>query len=157
MKGIGITPEAINNSPIVYELIGDMIWTRDAIDFRQWTMDYIERRYGKENADIQEAWRILLETAYKKTNDYYQGAAESVINARPDKQINSASTWGHSKIPYDKAELEKALELFINAYDDLKGSEAFIYDFLDVTKQVLANSAQEYHKEMVAAYDNEET
>ena len=154
MKGIGITPEAINNSPIVYELIGDMIWTRDAIDFRQWTMDYIERRYGKENADIQEAWRILLETAYKKTNDYYQGAAESVINARPDKQINSASTWGHSKIPYDKAELEKALELFINAYDDLKGSEAFIYDFLDVTKQVLANSAQEYHKEMVAAYDN---
>ena len=156
MKGIGITPEAINNSPIVYELIGDMIWTRDSIDFRQWTKDYIERRYGKENEDIKEAWNILLETAYKKTNDYYQGAAESVINSRPATQINSASTWGHNKIPYDKAELEKALELFIKSYDDLKDSEAFVYDFLDVTKQVLANSAQEYHKEMVAAYDNKD-
>ncbi|MGG7213323.1 alpha-N-acetylglucosaminidase TIM-barrel domain-containing protein [Clostridium nigeriense] len=156
MKGIGITPEAINNSPIVYELIGDMIWTRDSIDFRQWTKDYIERRYGKVNEDIQEAWNILLETAYKKTNDYYQGAAESVINSRPATEINSASTWGHNNITYDKEELEKALQLFISSYDELKDSEAFIYDFLDVTKQVLANSAQEYHKEMVAAYDNKD-
>ena len=67
--------------------------------------------------------------------------------------INSASTWGHSKIPYDKKELEKAMELFISCYDELKDSDAFVYDFLDVTKQVLANSAQEYHKEMVAAYN----
>ncbi|MEG1287650.1 MAG: alpha-N-acetylglucosaminidase TIM-barrel domain-containing protein, partial [Clostridium sp.] len=156
MKGIGITPEAINNSPIVYELIGDMVWTRDKIDFRQWTVDYIERRYGKVNEDIKEAWSILLETAYKTSDYYYQGAAESVINARPGMSINSASTWGHSKIPYNKKELERAVELFIKSYDDLKGSEAFIYDFLDVTKQLLANSAQEYHKELVAAYNEKD-
>ncbi len=154
MKGIGIAPEAINNSPIVYELIGDMIWTRDSIDFREWTRNYIERRYGKVDENIEEAWDILLNTAYKKTNYYYQGAAESVINSRPAKNINSASTWGHNKISYDKTELEKALELFITSYDDLKNSDAFIYDFLDITKQVLANSAQEYHKEMVSAYDD---
>ena len=153
MKGIGITPEAINNSPIVYELIGDMIWTRDPINYREWVNDYIERRYGAVNEDAIAAWEILLETAYKKSDYYYQGAAESVINARPAMSINSASTWGHSKIPYNKKELEKAMELFISCYDDLKGSDAFVYDFLDVTKQVLANSAQEYHKEMVAAYN----
>ncbi|MGG7078820.1 alpha-N-acetylglucosaminidase TIM-barrel domain-containing protein [Clostridium sardiniense] len=152
MKGIGITPEAINNSPIVYELLSDMIWTRDKVDFKDWTYKYIERRYGKENENIKEAWDILLETAYNKRNDYYQGAAESIINSRPDFTINSASTWGNNKIPYDKKEFEKALELFIKAYDELKDSEAFIYDFLDVAKQVLANSSQEYHKEMVNAY-----
>ncbi|AYE33274.1 alpha-N-acetylglucosaminidase TIM-barrel domain-containing protein [Clostridium septicum] len=153
MKGIGIAPEAINNSPIVYELLGDMIWTRDKIDFRQWTYDYIERRYGKVNEDIKEAWDILLETAYKKRDDYYQGAAESVINSRPGMNINSASTWGNNKIPYDKKELEKSVELFIKSYEDLKDSDAFIYDFLDVTKQLLANSSQEYHKELVNAYN----
>ncbi|MGF0110786.1 alpha-N-acetylglucosaminidase TIM-barrel domain-containing protein [Clostridium sp. SGI.024] len=154
MKGIGITPEAINNSPIVYELIGDMIWTRNKVNYKDWTYDYIERRYGKVNEDIKKAWDILLNTTYKKRNDYYQGAAESVINSRPATNITSASTWGNNKIPYDKKELEKAVDLFISAYDDLKGSEAFIYDFLDVTKQVLANSAQEYHKEMVNAYNS---
>lgn len=153
MKGIGITPEAINNSPIVYELIGDMVWTRDPINYREWVNNYIERRYGAVNEDAIAAWEILLETAYKKSDYYYQGAAESVINARPAMSINSASTWGHSKIPYNKKELEKAMELFISCYDDLKGSDAFVYDFLDITKQVLANSAQEYHKEMVAAYN----
>ena len=153
MKGIGITPEAINNSPIVYELIGDMVWTRDPINYREWVNKYIERRYGAVNEDAIAAWEILLETAYKKSDYYYQGAAESVINARPAMSINSASTWGHSKIPYDKKELEKAMELFISCYDELKDSDAFVYDFLDVTKQVLANSAQEYHKEMVAAYN----
>lgn len=153
MKGIGITPEAINNSPIVYELIGDMVWTRDQINYREWVNNYIERRYGAVNEDAIAAWEILLETAYKKSDYYYQGAAESVINARPAMSINSASTWGHSKIPYNKKELEKAMELFISCYDDLKGSDAFVYDFLDITKQVLANSAQEYHKEMVAAYN----
>ena len=154
MKGIGITPEAINNSPIVYELIGDMIWTTDKVDYKEWTYDYIERRYGKVNEDMVKAWDILLNTAYKKRNDYYQGAAESVINSRPATNIRSASTWGNNRIPYDKKELEKTIDLFINAYDELKGSEAFIYDFLDVTKQVLANSAQEYHKEMVNAYNS---
>ena len=153
MKGIGITPEAINNSPIVYELIGDMVCTRDPINYREWVNNYIERRYGAVNEDAIAAWEILLETAYKKSDYYYQGAAESVINARPAMSINSASTWGHSKIPYNKKELEKAMELFISCYDDLKGSDAFVYDFLDITKQVLANSAQEYHKEMVAAYN----
>ena len=74
MKGIGITPEAINNSPIVYELIGDMIWTRNKVNYKDWTYDYIERRYGKVNEDIKKAWDILLNTAYKKRNDYYQGA-----------------------------------------------------------------------------------
>ncbi|WP_343009183.1 alpha-N-acetylglucosaminidase TIM-barrel domain-containing protein [Clostridium celatum] len=154
MKGIGITPEALANSPIVYELMGDMIWTRDPINYREWVNNYIERRYGAVNEDAIEAWEILLETAYKTSDYYYQGAAESIINARPATSINSASTWGHSKISYDKKELERAMELFISCYDELKDSDAFVYDFLDVTKQVLANSAQEYHKEMVAAYNS---
>ena len=32
MKGIGITPEALENSPVAYELLFDMTWTKDPID-----------------------------------------------------------------------------------------------------------------------------
>ncbi|WP_270549982.1 alpha-N-acetylglucosaminidase TIM-barrel domain-containing protein [Clostridium perfringens] len=154
MVGIGITPEAINTNPLAYELLFDMAWTRDQINFRTWTEDYIERRYGKTNEEILEAWNIILDTAYKKRNDYYQGAAESIINARPGFGIKSASTWGHSKIVYDKSEFEKAIEIFSKNYDEFKDSDAFLYDFADILKQLLANSAQEYYEVMCNAYNN---
>lgn len=154
MRGIGMTPEAIENSPIVYDLLFDMTWEQDPINYRTWTKDYIERRYGGTDAKIEEAWDILLDTAYKhKKGEYYQGASESIINAKPtDGKINSASTWGHSDIDYDKKEFEKAAQIFIDSYDKYKDSEAFQYDFVDVMKQVLANSAQEYQPLMGQAY-----
>ena len=114
MKGIGITPEAIDNSPIVYELLFDMTWEQDPVDHRAWTREYVKRRYGGTDTKIEQAWDILLETAYKyNPGTYYQGASESIINARPDdKKIGSASTWGHSDIRYDKKEFERAAKLF---------------------------------------------
>lgn len=156
MKGIGITPEAINNSPMVYELLFDMTWTKDPINYREWVQDYAERRYGGTTDDIQEAWNILMNTAYAKKDSYYQGASESIINAMPADTINSVSAWGHSDIKYDKKEFEKVVQLFAASYDELKDSPAFIYDFVDITKQMLANAAQEYHPIMVQAYQNKD-
>lgn len=37
-------------------------------------------------------------------------------------------------------------------YDEFKDSPAFIYDLSDITRQLISNSAQEYHKAMVNAY-----
>ncbi|MDO4437562.1 MAG: alpha-N-acetylglucosaminidase TIM-barrel domain-containing protein [Coriobacteriaceae bacterium] len=154
MRGIGITPEAIDNSPIVYELLFDMTWEQDPVDYRAWTHDYVERRYGGTDPKIEEAWDILLDTAYKhKDGEYYQGASESIINARPsDSKIGSASTWGHSDIDYDKEEFERAAQLFIESYDTYKDCEAFRYDFVDVMRQVLQNTFQEYQPLAGAAY-----
>ena len=156
MRGIGITPEAIDNSPIVYELLFDMTWEQDPIDHRAWTREYVERRYGGTDAKIEEAWDILLETAYKhKPGEYYQGASESIINARPsDNKIGAASTWGHSDIDYDKEEFERAAQLFVESYDTYKDCEAFRYDFVDVMRQVLQNTFQEYQPLAGQAYKN---
>ncbi|RSX57378.1 alpha-N-acetylglucosaminidase TIM-barrel domain-containing protein [Bifidobacterium samirii] len=154
MRGIGITPEAIDNSPIVYELLFDMTWQQDPIDYRAWTRDYAERRYGGTDTTIEQAWDILLDTAYAHTDgEYYQGASESIINARPsDNAIGSASTWGHSDIDYDKERFEQAAQLFIDAYDEYRDSEGFRYDFVDVMRQVLANAFQEYQPLAGQAY-----
>ncbi|MDH6366254.1 MULTISPECIES: alpha-N-acetylglucosaminidase TIM-barrel domain-containing protein [unclassified Breznakia] len=157
MKGIGMTPEALENSPMAYELLWDMTWTKDAIDYRDWVQKYAERNYGGTNADIEEVWNILLDTGYNQKNSYYQGAAESVINARPTMNFTSASTWGHSTINYDKKELEKAVYLMARNYDEFKDSPAFLYDLSDITRQVIANSAQDYHKAMVSAYNEKDS
>src|SRR5699024_7684792 len=145
-------PEAIENSPMAYELLWDMTWTKDPIDFRQWCQDYAKRIYGGTNEDIEEVWNILLDTGYNRKDNYYQGAPESVINARPTTNFTSASSWGHSTINYDKEELERAVYLMAKNYDEFKDSPAFIYDLSDITRQLISNSAQEYHKAMVNAY-----
>lgn len=153
MVGIGMTPEAIENSPMVYELLFDMTWTSDSIDYRKWTEDYAKRRYGGTNDEIKEAWELLLNTGYNEKSGYYQGAPESVFNTRPRTDFNSASSWGHSTINYDKQELERAALLLANNYEQFKDSGAFIYDLSDVTRQVISNSALDCYKAMMSAYN----
>ena len=42
-------------------------------------------------------------------------------------------------------------------YDEFKDSPAFIYDLSDITRQLISNSAQEYHTAMVNAYQMDRT
>ncbi len=161
MAGIGITPEASVNNPVLYEFIFETIWQDDAdatvtpIDLDTWLDDYATRRYGAESEAANQAWDILKETVYKSSyNNLGQGAPESVVNARPALSIGAASTWGNAVISYDKVELEKAAELLLEDYDVLKDSEGYLYDVATVLQQVLSNSAQEYHKKMSSAFSS---
>lgn len=152
MKGIGAAPEAFSNGPIVYDLLFDMAWTQEPVDSSQYVRSYIDSRYGGADSNLQKAWDILLHTAYWEKTIYTQGAGETVINARPALTYQSASTWGHSIFEYDQKQFEGALPYFIAAYDDYKDRETFIYDMVDVTKQILSTMAIRYHERMIAAY-----
>lgn len=161
IAGIGITPEASVNNPVLYDFLFETIWQDDAsedvdvVDLDTWLDDYATRRYGAESESANQAWDILKETVYKASlNNLGQGAPESVVNARPALTINAASTWGNAVISYDKVELEKAAELLLEDYDKLKDSEGYLYDVATVLQQVLSNSAQEYQKKMANAYNS---
>ena len=152
MVGIGITPEALENSPVIYELFWETLWSKDPIDYRQWVEGYARRRAGGDSESLQKAWDILVETAYATKNSYIQGAAETVMNARPaDSYAKGASTWGHMKIEYEKDKVDEALKLLAENYEQFKESEAFRYDLAEVAEQVICNVAVEYHAKMVEA------
>ena len=161
VQGIGITPEASVNNPLLYDFLFETVWTDDAtkdlkvIDLDTWLNDYATRRYGAESKSAQEALKILKDTVYKASlNQKGQGAPESVANSRPAFNISAASTWGNAEIDYNKEDLEKAAQLLMEDYDKLKDSEGYRYDLATVLEQVLSNSAQESLKTMKAAYDS---
>ena len=161
IAGIGITPEASVNNPVLYDFLFETIWQDDAaqplqqIDLDTWLDSYAERRYGAESASANAAWDILKDTVYKGSlNNLGQGAPESVVNARPALNINAASTWGNAVVSYDKVLLEQAAELLLEDYDVLQQSEGYLYDVANVLQQVLSNSAQEYQKKMTTAYNS---
>ena len=160
IAGIGITPEASVNNPVLYDFLFETIWQDDAdqnlpaIDLDTWLDGYAQRRYGAESASANAAWDILKDTVYKASlNNLGQGAPESVVNARPALNIQAASTWGNAVVSYDKVKLEEAAALLLADYDILCDSEGYQYDVANVLQQVLSNSAQEYQKKMAAAYN----
>ena len=161
IAGIGITPEASVNNPVLYDFLFETIWQDDvtqpltAIDLDTWLDDYAERRYGAASESANAAWDILKDTVYKGSlNNLGQGAPESVVNARPALNIQAASTWGNAVVSYDKVQLEEAAKLLLEDYDLLKDSAGYQYDLANVLQQVLSNSAQEYQKKMTAAYNS---
>ena len=162
--GIGITPEASENNPLLYDFFFDCIWQDNAaeplpeVDIDTWLCEYAQRRYGAKSESAIEALKILKNTVYKaELNMIGQGAPECIINARPALEIQSASTWGNSVIGYDIAELEKALALLKNDYDILKHSQGYMYDLVTLALQVLSNRALECHKKLKPAYDSKDT
>lgn len=159
LSGIGITPEASINNPVLYDFFFESIWREDAdafapeINLSAWLSHYAERRYGKATENSRKVWEILKETVYKaELNNIGQGAPESVLNARPSLRITAASTWGNAVISYNKADLEKAAGLLLSDYDSLKESDGYIYDLVTILQQVLSNRAQDYYNLMVSAF-----
>jgi alpha-N-acetylglucosaminidase len=147
MEGVGALMEGINNNPIVYELLFDAAWSDDAVDLDNWIRNYVTYRYGVDTPELEHAWQMLLETAYKQGN-----RAEPVFCARPSLEIKSTSTWGSTAIAYDPAELEQAAREFLKAGEQLRSNDAYQYDAVNIVRQVLANRGLKAYDQMVAAY-----
>jgi len=148
MAGIGLTPEAIEQNPVMYSLMLENVWNDTPIDIDTWLKDYARRRYGKQNADAWQAWKILKSTVY--TGGIMNGGPESIITGRPTFAPNTGGTRPHKN--YRPKDLLPAWSHLIKASNDLQISEGFRYDLIDVTRQVLANYADTIQILFASAY-----
>ena len=139
LKGVGATPEGIENNPVMYELLYELPWMEFKPELHAWLRDYLHARYGKEPSDsLMSAWDNLYATVYNASTDYRgQGTVESVICARPDWDLKSVSTWGSSKLFYSPSLTARAADLMEGQG---KGNN-FEYDFADVARQANADEA----------------
>lgn len=151
LSGIGLTMEAIEHTPVIYQLLLDNTWRRDTIDLDHWVADYARRRYGSFNRHAFRAWEILQKTVYGYTGDINSGGSRSMANARPGFGRQGPRTNVHSF--YNPVDLLPAWEALITASKSLQNNEGFRYDLVNVTRQVLANYADELHNQYVAAYE----
>lgn len=158
--GIGITCEASENNPVLYDFLFESVWHENAKNFAQptdiknWLHSYAERRYGAKSKAAEKAWDILAETVYKaEFNMLGQGAPESMVNARPKFNLNKASTWGNAIIGYDTDKFKESARLLLEDYDKLSASDGYIYDIVSVFEQFLSNCALKCYDLMSDAYN----
>jgi alpha-N-acetylglucosaminidase len=151
--GIGLTMEAIEQNPVMYELMMQHTWQREPIDIDAWLKEYVLNRYASTSDSLNKAWQILRETVYngKEIRD----GAESIITGRPT--FDSTTVWTRTKLNYAPKDLLPAWDLFIQAAGKGVNTDGFRYDLTDVTRQVLANYALPLQKKWVTAFKEKDT
>lgn len=149
LKGVGLTPEAIEQNPVIYEMMLDNIWRKEPIEVNSWLKAYTHRRYGRQNDQIDKAWQILYKTVYSGGKEH-GGPTASIIAGRPT--FNKDNNWTETAKPYETKDLVPAWQLMKQCADQLNESDGFRYDLVDVTRQVMANYADSLQRLFSLAY-----
>lgn len=160
LVGLGLAMEGIEQNPVVLDLMFDMRWgnyDKDNFNLGAWVVDYAQRRYGANNENAEQAWKLLLNTVYHSGPFRREGAIESVFAARPSWDVKSASTWGPAYGPYyNEQKLEQALQYLIKAGEQFSGQQTYLYDLADVARQVIANKGRKLLAKMQVAFEQKQ-
>lgn len=150
LVGIGVTPEGIEQNPVMYALMLENVWRDQPIDLNTWLKAYALRRYGRQNDAAEKAWDILHKTVY--SGGLTEGGPESILTGRPGFKTETTRT--KTMLAYDPGALIPAWDHMIEAAAALKNSDGFQYDVVDVTRQVLANYADSLQQQFARAYQH---
>jgi alpha-N-acetylglucosaminidase len=148
LSGIGLTMEAIEQTPVLYELMTQNTWQNTPIDLNKWLPQYVFNRYGVNNESALKAWEVLRNTVFNGKD--IRDGAESIITGRPT--LDSSAVWTRTKLNYARKDLLPAWDNMVTAIPACQKSDGFNYDLVDVTRQVLANYAGPLQKKWVKAY-----
>ena len=135
IKGIGTAPEAIEQTPVTYDLIYQLPWMNGVKpDVAAWVDNYAEARYGQDNKVIKEAWSLLRQGPLNYGADGIQGPVEDVWAARPNLNANKASSWGKTLAdaggtytPARRQMLIDAVYKLLDQEDELNLTEGSVY------------------------------
>jgi alpha-N-acetylglucosaminidase len=148
MAGTAVFTEGMDTNPFAFELFTEMAWRNAPFDIAEWTAAYVRRRYGAADPHAQAAWKVLLNTAYGirvnevEFNSERDAAQESLFNAQPSLTVNRASHWSPEAMRYDAEEFKHVLPEMLRVAPELRTSETYEYDLVDIARQTLANESR---------------
>lgn len=153
LKGVGMTPEGIENNLVMYELVMELPWRPERFTKEEWLKGYVKARYGEEDPVLLAAWMKLANSIYNcPKNLTQQGTHESVFCARPGLDVYQVSSWSEMKDYYDPQEVIEAARLMVSVADRYKGNNNFEYDLVDIVRQAIAEKGRLMQKAVAAAY-----
>ncbi len=159
MVGTAVFTEGMDTNPFAFDLFTEMAWRGQPVHAAQWVADYVRRRYGAADPYALAAWKVLLSTAYAiriddvKFNSERDAAQESLFNAQPSLTVNRASNWAPEAMRYDAEGFKQALPQMLRVARELRMSETYQYDLVDIARQTLANESRRLLPQIKAAYD----
>lgn len=154
LTGIGLTPEGVENNPVMYELMSELMWLPNRVDKHEWLRGYAQARYGKKDSNVDAAWHQLSNTIYNcPWGNMQQGTTESVFCARPSRNVWQVSSWSRMAPYYNPADVIAAAKKFGKAYKKLGENANYRYDLVDITRQAVSEKGRLTYQNMMAALE----
>lgn len=146
LVGVGLTMEGIEQNPAMYDLAISTAWTTTPIDLSQWSSSYVQYRYGSSVTEAVEGWNLLLGSVYNCT-DGHHNHDHSVVVSRPSLSV-SPDTW------YNPSDVRHALDLLMSpsSLSAFSSNPLYLYDVVDVTRQVLRDISNQAYVKLIEAY-----
>lgn len=152
LTGVGLTPEGVENNPMMYELFSELIWRPEPFAKEEWLRGYARARYGASDSNVDKAWKQLASTIYNcPWGNMQQGTTESVFCARPSMDVWQVSSWSRMAPYYRPEDVIAAARRFAKAAPRLKGNPNYVYDLVDITRQAIAEKGRLTYREMTDA------
>lgn len=143
LRGVGMTPEGIENNPVMYELVMELPWREHRFTRDEWLKGYVYARYGVEDEALQQVWDLLGNGIYNSPKEkIQQGTHESVFCARPGLDVYQVSSWSEMKEYYNPQDVIEAARLMVSVADKYQGNNNFEFDLVDVLRQALAEKGR---------------
>ena len=171
IKGIGTAPEAIEQTPVTYDLIYQLPWMNGTKpNVEEWVNNYAVARYGQDNKVVKEAWSLLRQGPLNYGADGIQGPVEDVWAARPNLDAKPSSYWGktinHAGGTYTKARRQMLIDAVYKLLDQKEAlnltsgslfESNYNYDLVEFGGAVMADYAYDLLLGIKAAKDAEGT
>jgi len=132
LSGLGMMMEGLGANPIVPDFVMDQVWRDRLPALEPWARNFVARRYGADDATAWHAWQLLLATAYRSAAQTGTFLAE-----RPQFYTKGVPYRSEPVPPYDRRILAQALDSLLAAAPALGGNDAYRYDVVNLTRQVL--------------------
>lgn len=155
LVGVGMTPEGIEQNPAVYEFMAEMAYKGRAAQaaapggLGSWFRDYATRRYAAAGAlpqsavaALQGAWQLLARSVYSCRDKLHNTVAD-IPTSRPGLSRSEIVGWGLAPhLWYNVGDVRAAWELLLQAAAAAPSlpscSSAFVYDLLDVSRELMS-------------------
>jgi alpha-N-acetylglucosaminidase len=139
LSGMGLMNEGLDYNPVTYQLVADMMWEDKVPDLDEWKEKYLKSRYGNTSKKVTDAWGYIFSYYYTSSGLFERNP----INDRPhlsEKDIlpSAASVLGAKSL--------------LEVTDELKNSDAFQYDVVNLFRQVFGQYAGHLLNEITAAW-----
>jgi alpha-N-acetylglucosaminidase len=164
MVGMGLTPEGQEGNEIMYKLLLDQAWSAEPIDtvsyFQQWTRNrYASSESNGVPEQLYRAWELLRKSAYNNTNLTSNAVPKAIFELAPNVTGLVNRTGHHpTTIKYNTNDIVEAWRNMYAATTEedasLWDNAAFQHDFVDVTRQVFANSFLSEYEAFVEAWNS---
>ena len=147
LSGLGMMMEGLGYNPIVPDFVMDLAWLNAVPALEPWAQAWVDRRYGGPNAHARNAWQLLMQTAYRSAPQTGTFLAE-----RPGFHVKGSAYRTEPLLPYDVSVLANALDTLLAAKGELGRTDAYRYDVVNLTRQVLGQLGLPMVNEVEAAF-----